>query len=106
MALQTSAEIDNPTRDARQRPSAASGGPVEPLRGEDSVTTVFCSRKRDRLEGADPPSRLGLIGLRNANATSQTLAPRPVVVGTELYERVCLQNLPGLLSAIASRRII
>ena len=57
MALQTSAEIDNPTRDARQRPSAASGGPGGLLRGEDSVTDEFCSRKRDRLEGADPPSR-------------------------------------------------
>ena len=47
-----------------------------------------------------------VIGLKNARATSQTLAPRPVVVGTELYERICLQNLPGLLSAIASCRII
>ena len=57
MAFQTSAEIDNPTRYARQRPSAASGGPGGLLRGEDGVTDVFCSRKRDRLEGADPLSQ-------------------------------------------------
>ena len=57
MALQTSAEIDNATRGGRQRPSAASGGPGGLLRGEDGVTDEFCSRKRDRLEGADPPSR-------------------------------------------------
>ena len=41
------------------------------------------------------------LGLRNARATSQTLAGRPVVIGIELVERICLQNLPGLLSAIA-----
>ena len=57
MALQTSAEIDNATRGARQRPSAASGGPGGLLRGEDGVTDEFCSRKRDRLEGADPLSQ-------------------------------------------------
>ena len=49
MALQTSAEIDNATRGARQRPSAASGGPGGLLRGEDGVTDEFCSRKRDRV---------------------------------------------------------
>ena len=57
MAFQTSAEIDNATRGARQRPSAASGGPGGLFRGEDGVTDEFCSRKRDRLEGADPLSQ-------------------------------------------------
>ena len=41
MALQTSAETDNPITDARHRPSTASGGPGGLLRGEDSVTNVF-----------------------------------------------------------------
>ena len=57
MTLQTSAEIDNPTRDARRRPSSASGGPGGLLRGEDSVTNVFWSRGRDLAEGADPLSQ-------------------------------------------------
>ena len=60
MALQISAEIDNPTRGARQRPSAASGGPGGLLRGEDGVTNVFCSRKRNLAEGADPLSQHAL----------------------------------------------
>ena len=60
MALQTSAEIDNPTRGARQRPSAASGGPGGLLRGEDGVTNVFCSRKRNLAEGADRLSQHAL----------------------------------------------
>ena len=34
-------------------------------------------------------------GLRNARATSQTLAGGPVVIGIELVERICLQNLPA-----------
>ena len=41
----------------------------------------------------------------NARATPQTLAASPYTIGTELVERISLQKLPGLLTAIASHRI-